>query len=355
MTDLRLTRISTETFVRGVLIVLLVYALFLLRGTIVLVLAAIVIASFVEAGVRFFRRHGVRRTLSVPIIFVIGIVIIFAIFYSFVPIIFTELSSVISIITKYVPSVPQIDQSTIDGASKFVTAFSGKLSLTDILANIKVVASSLSAGVTNIIGATFGGLIDLLLVLVMSFYLSIEERGITSFLRILTPAKHESYVLDLWRRSQYKIGLWFQGQLFLGLIMGVMTFIALTLLGVSNAFLIAVITGIAELIPFGVIFAAIPAIIFAAIDGGILLAFKAMIFYVFAQQIENYALSPLVARRVVGIPPLIVLLAFLVGITLAGFWGAVIAMPTAVFILEYVGDMERKRLVPVTDNPNTGN
>jgi len=343
------SRIGTETMVRFALLVVLVYVLFSLRTILLLILAAIVIASFVEAGVRFFARHGVRRVLAVPIIFTVGILIVLAIFYAFVPIIFTELSNVIGTVSKYLPSGP-IDSSALQGASKFVSSFADKSSLSDILNNVKTVASSLSSGVTNVIGATFGGVVNFILVLVMSFYLSIEERGITSFLRIITPAKHESYVIDLWRRAQYKIGIWFQGQLFLGLIMGVMTFVVLTILGVRNAFLIAAITAIAELVPFGIVFAAIPAVILAAIDGGILLSFKTMVFYILAQQLENYALGPLVAKRVVGIPPLIVLVSFLVGITLAGFWGAVIAMPAAVFILEYVSDMEKKRLVPVKEN-----
>jgi predicted PurR-regulated permease PerM len=73
---------------------------------------------------------------------------------------------------------------------------------------------------------------------------------------------------------------------------------------------------------------------------------------VLAQQIENYALNPLIARRVVGIPPLVVLLSFLIGISLAGFWGALVAMPVAVFILEYMGDVEKEKLVTVSENPN---
>ncbi len=108
--------------------------------------------------------------------------------------------------------------------------------------------------------------------------------------------------------------------------------------------------GIAELVPFGIYFAAVPAVLFAVIDGGPLLGVKVFIFYIVAQQIENYVLSPVVAHRTVGIPPLVVLLSFLMGITVAGFWGALIAIPVAVFILEYIGDVEKQKLVPVTIN-----
>ena len=208
----------------------------------------------------------------------------------------------------------------------------------------------LSQGATSFIGSTFGGLLNFILIIVMSFYLSIQEKGIDSFLRLMTPARHEQYVLDLWGRTQRKIGLWFKGQLLLGFIVGAITSIVLALLGVQYAFLIGLISGIAELIPFGIIFAAVPAILLSVIDGGVFLGVKVFIYYIIIQQLENYVLNPIIAKRVVGIPPLVVLLAFLIGISLAGFWGALVAMPVAVFILEYMSDVEKRKLVPVTIN-----
>ena len=351
MAESRKVTVTTETFLRGILIVLAVYILFVLRDILMFVLVAVVIASFVESGVRFFRRFKIRRELAVPIVFAIVVAIILWVTFSFVPIIFNELSGVITLVAKYLPSQSAVDTTSIKGASQLVTNLSSHGSFTDILTNIKTIATSFSNGVTSVIGSTFGGVIDIILVLVMAFYLSIQERGIPTLLRLLTPSKNEEYVLDLWGRTQYKIGLWFQGQLLLALAMGAVTYLVLALLGVQYAFLIGVITGIAELIPFGVIFAAIPAIVFAAIDGGLLLAFKVLVYYVLAQQTENYVLSPLVAKRIVGIPPLIVLLSFLIGITLAGFWGAVVAIPVTIFILEYVGDIEKKKsVVKVADN-----
>lgn len=349
MTEHGMTRISTDTLVRVVLIALAAYLLFVLRDIILLILTAIVIASFVESGVRAFSRIKVNRLLAVPIIYTVVIALLFAIFYAFIPIIFRELSGVISLISKYLPS-SNFDTQSIEGASQIVTTISKNTSIPDLLSNIKGVASSFSQGATSIIGSTFGGLVNLILVLVMSFYLSIQEKGIQMFLRIITPAKHERYVIDLWVRTQRKIGLWFQGQLLLGAVMAAVTFVGLTLLGVQYAFLIAVLTGIAELIPFGVVFAAIPAVLFAVIDGGVLLGFKVLIFYIVVQQIENYVLNPMIVKRVVGIPPLIVLVAFLIGITLAGFVGAILAIPIAVFVLEYLGDVEKSKYVTVTEN-----
>lgn len=343
--------ISSSTIIRAIFFVMLALLLLQIKDILLLVLVSIVIASFVESGVFFFKRFGIQRGLSVPIIFFISIGILFAVLYAFIPIIFRELSGVISLISSYIPSSVSIDPQSIKGATKFVTSLSDTVSIKDILANVKTVTASLSEGVTAVIGSAFGGVVNTLFVIILSFYFSIQERGIVTFLRIVTPVKHEKYVVGLWARTQQKIGLWFKGQLMLGVLMGSISFIVFAILGLDYAFLMGVTTGIAELIPFGVMFAAIPAILFALIEGGVLLGLKVLIFFIVLQQIESYILSPLVMKRVVGIPPLIVLLSFTIGITLAGFWGAILAIPVSVFILEYMSDVEKKKsLLEVTDN-----
>lgn len=348
MQESRPIRISSDTMVRAILIALGAWVLFLIRDTLLLVLVSIVIASFVEAGVRVFAKYKIGRTLSVPIIFTVVIAIIFLVFYMFVPIIFRELSAMMSLLLGYLPE----DAQSIEGATQLVTGLTEDISLNDILVSVREMSSAFSQGATSFIGSAFGGILNTVLVVVMSFYLSIQEKGIDNFLRILTPVKHEKYVLDLWQRTQHKIGIWFKGQLLLGLIMGAVTIVTLALLGVQYAFIIGIITAIAELVPFGVIFAAIPAILFAVIDGGLLLGLKVMIFFIVVQQIENYVLAPAVTKHTVGIPPLVVLLALIIGIALAGFWGAIIAIPVAVFVLEYLSDIEKQKLVPIIDNPD---
>jgi len=353
MNDLRHIRVSTDTIIRVILLGIGAYLIFFLKSTLLLVLVSIVLASFVEAGVRFFAKYRIQRSLSVPIIFTFSILLVGGVFYAFVPILFRELSGILGTLIGYLPDTGTVSTQSIEGASNFVSTI-GKSdsSLNELLETVKNMSSAISQGATSIIGSTFGGLLNAILVIVMSFYLSIQEKGIETFLRILTPARHEQYVISLWARTQYKIGLWFQGQLMLGFLVGTVTTVVLALMGVKYAFLIGLITGIAELIPFGVIFAAVPAILFGVIDGGVVLGVKILIFYIIVQQLENYVLNPLVSRRVVGIPPLVVLLAFMIGIALAGFWGAIIAIPLAVFVLEYMGDVEKQKLVPVIDtNP----
>ncbi len=343
-------RISNGSIIRALLFIMGAYLLVKLTHIVLLVLVAIVIASFVEAGVQQFARYNISRLLAVPVIFAFTLALLFFLFYTFVPIVVRELSDMFTLLSDYLPEASQLDSTSIEGATSFVSNIASNTSASEFIGNIQKAASVLSQGALSVIGSVFGSLLDLILVVVMSFYLSIQEKGIETFLRILTPKRSEVYVVGLWYRTQRKIGLWFKGQLMLGLLVGAITFTVLALMNVRYALLIGLITGIAELIPFGIIFATIPAILFALIDGGIVLALKVLIYFVIIQQIENYVLSPVVSRYVVGIPPLVVLLSFLIGITLAGFWGAIIAIPVAVFVLEYMSDIEQRKLVPITAN-----
>jgi predicted PurR-regulated permease PerM len=188
----------------------------------------------------------------------------------------------------------------------------------------------------------FGGLFSFILIVVLSFYLSVQENGITHFLRMITPRAHEEYVIDLWTRSQEKIGRWMQGQLILVVIIGVITYLGLLLIGVEHAMLLAFLAGIAELIPlFGPVIAAIPAVIIAFSGGGTTLALVVLAFYLIVQQFENHLIYPLVVRKVVGLSPIIIILALVAGGQLAGFLGVLLSVPLAAILMEFLNDYER--------------
>jgi predicted PurR-regulated permease PerM len=148
------------------------------------------------------------------------------------------------------------------------------------------------------------------------------------------------YVLNLWKRSQDKIGKWMQGQIVLALIVGVLLYLGLTILGVPYALLLAVIAAFFELIPiFGQIIAAVPAVLIAFGHGGVTEALLVVGLYLVVQQFESHLIYPIVVKKVVGIPPLIVIIALLVGYKLLGFLGVLISVPIAGAVQELVSDI----------------
>jgi predicted PurR-regulated permease PerM len=111
---------------------------------------------------------------------------------------------------------------------------------------------------------------------------------------------------------------------------------------------LALVTAVCELVPFGIYIAFLPAIVFSYLDGGTTLALLTFALYLILHQFENYLLYPLVIKKVIGIPPLIVILSIIIGATLAGFWGVVLAIPVAVCLLEFFDDLENKKFPKVS-------
>jgi len=180
---------------------------------------------------------------------------------------------------------------------------------------------------------------------VLSFYLSVESDGVSNFLRIVTPTKSEKYILNLWKRSQHKIGLWMQGQVVLSIIVAMLVFLGLTLLRVENALLLAVLAGMFEIIPlFGPIIAAIPAVTLALVTDSVAAALLVIGLYIIIHQFENQLIYPLVVRKIVGVPPIISILALIVGGKLAGFVGLIISVPLATMLMEFLNDVEKNKI-----------
>lgn len=337
--------ISTNTILTVVLIGFIIVGLFVLSNLVLVILTAIVVASFVSSGSRILERYKINRTLGVILIYFVSIGIFAGIFYLFIPILLSELSTLLDLISVYFPL--SADQSqTVEGASNAFLDWSGEdMSFVDFLGRMNTFISGASNGFIDTLSIAFGGLFNVVLIAVISFYLSIEKNGVENFLRIILPVQHEEYAIDLWQRTERKIALWIRGQLLLGLLVGVLVYLGLAIMGIKYALIMALVAAVFELIPFGLVLAVVPAVSFAFVDGGVTLALIVLAFYFIVHQFESYLIQPLIVNKVVGISPLVVIVSVLVGMQLAGFWGIILAVPVAVAILEFFDDVEKKKVL----------
>lgn len=323
----------------------LIYSLYVLRDLVLVLITSVVIASAIEPIVKFFVSRRIPRTLSVVFIYFALISLFAAIFITFAgPLVF-EIKNVINSLPQYLISVTESnDLSTFPAWNNFILGLKD-IESSQIFSAINGGANSTTAGLISTAGSIFGGIFSLILIIVLSFYFSVQENGVENFIRIITPIKSEKYILDLWKRSQRKIGLWMQGQLLLALIIGVLIYLGLTILGIKNALLLSIIAAIFELIPiFGPILASVPAIIFGFINGGLTLALLVAGLYAIVQQFESQLIHPLVVKKIVGIPALIAILSLIIGAEIAGFLGILIAVPITGAIMEYINDLSKKKM-----------
>jgi predicted PurR-regulated permease PerM len=335
--------IETATIFKVVLIFVLIVGLYFARNLVMIVLTSLVLASFIENIVRRLGQYHVPRFLAVIGVYVLSLLVIFVVFYLFVPLLVRELSSLVQALGSYFPddTVLHALQPGASAGNGFMSNFTDPNSSVEFRAGIQNFISNSGAGVLQTVSVFFGGVFNAVLIAVITFYLSIEEHGIEHFLRVISPIRKQEYVIGLWARTQRKIGLWMAGQLFLGLILGIVIYCGLVLLGAPYALVIALIAALLEIIPFGIYLAGCIGVVFAYTFVGPILALKVLILYVVTQQFEGYVLAPYIVNRVIGVSPLVVILSVLIGGELAGVWGVLIAVPVAVGLLEYIGDREK--------------
>ncbi len=334
--------ITAGSIIKGILFGLLVFLVWYLRDIVLVVLSAIVIASAMEPAIRYFMRHGLHRLLSVILIYAIVGGVFFGVLFFFVPPILSDAANFLKQLPATLSSINISD--TTHGLLPWGSVTS-TFSSADLLQNLSSTISSTTGGVFNTVSAFFGGLTSFVLIVVFAIYFSVQETGVDDFLRIVTPAEHQVYILGLWKRSQEKIGKWIQGQLILAAIVGVLLYLGLVILGIPHALLLALLAAVFELIPvFGQFIAAVPAIAVAFADGGATEALLALGLYIVIQQFESNLIYPVVVKKVVGIPPLLVILSLLIGFKLVGFLGVLLSVPIAGAVQEFVSDIDKKKM-----------
>jgi len=163
----------------------------------------------------------------------------------------------------------------------------------------------------------------------LTFYLLLEEKGMKNFLMTILPRQKQVSIFNTIQKVNKKTGLWLRGQLIVSTTIGLMTYVGMLILGVKFPVVLAIVAGILSIIPIvGPIIAVIPAVM-VALTQSPLLALAVILVTLFIQQIEGQFITPKIMGKIVGLSPVTVISSLLIGSTLAGVWGMMIAIPAA--------------------------
>ena len=344
--DITSVSITTGTMVRAVLVALSVFLFWFLRDLVLIVITSIVIASFVESSVPHFHKMKVNRVFGIVILYAISLLVFGILFYLFAPLLITEIYNFATFISAYIPGVSFLSffqNEAFSGAKDIVGTLSGGFSLAKLLSISKAFILNLSGGFFTTISIAFGGFFNFILIILLSFYLSIQEHGIENFIRVIFPLQYEDYAVDLWERSRKKIALWVKGQVVLGLVVAILIYLILSLIGIEYALLLSLIAGVMELVPYGILVALVPAFSFSYISGGLSDALMVTGAYIIIHEFEVFLFAPLIIKKIVGLSPIVIILSVLIGFELGGVWGAILAIPVAIIVMEFLSDVERDK------------
>jgi len=326
--------ISWGTILKISLAFIVFYIIYLVKDILIWFIFALIISVLFNPAINFMQRIRIPRVLAVIFIYVAIFGILGLLVYWMAPAFFSEIQQFSQLFPQYFEKIsPPLRDLGIE-------AFESMDTFTQSMGNFLQKASS---NILSALAVFFGGIGSTIFILAIALFLSLEEKWVERVIGLLFPKKYEAYVLALWERSQTKVAGWFGSRILTSLFVGVAVFVTLYLFNVEYALSLALLSGVLDFIPvIGPIFAGAVAFVFVALDSW-LKALFVLITFVLIQQIEGNILSPILTRKFVGLPPVLVLLSLAIGAKLLGILGAVLAVPLAGIIFEFIRDFLKKK------------
>ena len=232
-------------------------------------------------------------------------------------------------------------------------AFQPSLPSYNVIIDSLASAFTVSYGIAvSLVGSVFSGVVSFLFLIIASIYISLDgNRFYSSFLNWF-PEEQRDEMDELAKRIKLTWDAFFRGQFLLMVIIGVTVWLGLTIMGIPGAFALGFIAGVLEIVPsLGPVLSAIPAVIVALLQGSMhfdinnwVIALIVIGFYILVQAFENYFVVPQVLGGAVKLHPLIVIAGVLIGATIWGILGALLAAPIIASFREVVSYLHRKIL-----------
>jgi len=334
--------ISIKTLLKVLAVLAAVYLLYLITDIVATLFVALIFASAIEPFVKKLESWQLPRVAAVSVIYLVTLSVVGLLGYLVIPPIVSQVKELADNLPTYINRLSALTFNLRDYTERHNWPL--ELNLQNILSGWSL---NLQNAGQNIIGAVsniFGGLFSAFLILVITFYLTMEEESFQKGLKKFLPARHQRHATALIDAIQQKIGWWFRGQLSLCFIIFLMTYISLTIFGVKYALVLAIIAGFFEIIPYlGPTLSAVPAALISFIQSPLLAVFVIMI-YVIIQAVENNILVPKVMQKAVGLDPIVSIIALMVGFELGGVIGAILAIPVTTALMVIIKDLKAVKL-----------
>lgn len=327
--------ISGRTILKLCLAGLIFYLLYLVRDVVIWFFFALIISVLFEPIIKFLKWLRVPKVLAVIFTYLAVFGLLGLIIYLTAPFFITEIKQFSQMIPQYFekisPIFKELKIEALQNLESFTQAVTGGL-------------EQISVSILNALTTFFGGVASAFFIISLAFFLSLEENGVERFLMLLSPKKHEEYVSALFERCRNKVSGWFGARILACLFVAVASFVIFYLFGIRYTFLLALLAGVLNFIPFiGPLITQLLLILLVGVSDSWLKALIVLVAYIIINQIENNIISPVLTKRFVGLPPVLVLLSLVVGATIFGFLGAIFSVPVFGIVYEFAREFLEKR------------
>jgi len=331
--------ITLGGIIKIVAVLALLYVCYLVKDVLALLFVALIFSSAIDPWVDVLQRYKIPRTVSVLFIYAVAAVVITAVVILLIPPISQQFGALAKNFPSYVDKISSGYNFVKDFTAQHGILERIKQNIGGLESNLTVAAGSIFTTVSGI----FGGIVSFFVVLVITFYMVVEEDALKKIVWSLAPIERQPYLMQLIDRMQRQVGYWFRGELILMLIIGTFVWVGMLFLMPQYALVLGLIAGLTEFIPYlGPILGAIPGI-FLALTVNPFLALLVAILYIIVQQVENNILVPKIMQRAVGLNPIVSIAVLMAGIKIAGIVGGLLSIPVATAISVLVKDWVKMR------------
>ena len=296
------------SIIAGLYLLQITWGFLAMFSDIFLILILSWLLSFIlEPVVRSITQKNTSRLVAASIVYVFLGIFLFILGMVIVPTIISQLTIILG-------AIPDLARTAPEWLQQFVTA---------TLSNAVAIAQNITAAIFNLV-----------LVLIFSFYFLIERDRISKLIYDLLPDDWESNFRFLEKVVNTSFAGFLRVQVALGAVVGITTYLVLTIMGINYALTASFAAGILAIVPvvgpaLAVLTPILPALMTSVNTG--LITFVVLFLL---QQIIYNVVSPKVIGETLKLHPIFVLISFIVGFKIAGFWGAVFAVPiTSAFVI----------------------
>ena len=336
-----------------IIVILFFLLMFNIRGLLVSILApfilAIALAYTLNPLIKQLCNKGIPRLWGVLMVYLTISVAIFIFSITLIPRMTAEVKNLIELLPKYGNETFEYFYDLYLRYNKNVESLPEEFVAVKDLLRINIdrfqdIVINLLSSITEALLSAFSKIIGIVLIPILAFYFLKDAEEFKKSLVLFIPSSCRREIMEIARDMDHVLGGFIRGQLIVAAFVGLLTTIALLILDVNFAVLVGIIAGVANIIPyFGPIIGIVPGVLFAIMDSPIKALWVIVIFTII-QQIESAILSPKIVGESVGIHPLIVILALLIGGKFFGLLGLLIAVPVA-GILKVLGNHFIKHVV----------
>ncbi len=321
--------ISRKNLWRFLAVIAVAILLYLARDVILLVAVAVLISLAISPLIDWFQKKNVSRIYPLLLIYLSFICLVVFILSDIIP-------AVSSQFQEFVVNFKEI-------ATEFIYAFFPETIAPQLSSGLELGVSKLvenTQAIFEIVFSVFGRIFTFITIAVLTFYLTVRENGVWEFLSFFIPVKYQHRAYLVFEKIKFRLEKWLKAQLLLCLIVGLLTWLGLSILKVDYSATLGGLAGILEIIPFlGPIITAIIAFIIASAQSK-WLGLLVIGLFVIIQRIENDLLIPTIFKKTLALNPAVVIVVAILGAKFAGLIGIILAVPTVIIIQEVVKEIE---------------